>query len=238
MPAEKQLSNRAADNWRPLLAVADLIGGEWPAKARKALAALQHSTADDDAVRLLFDIKEVFTADAMHSVDLVNALVNRDSSPWAEFSRNGKPISAARVASMLREFNVQASQIKIDGLNRNGYRRSQFEPLFRAYDAEFAAMTASPPTQDSTASTGLKDQEELAFQDSTSEKEGRVLEGAFSEENQRGRPGRVSYRGTKANGHAAGPLTDIEAVEVELAERGEAIDYKSIPAFLDRRGGQ
>ena len=25
-----ELHDRAADNWRPLLAIADLVGGEWP----------------------------------------------------------------------------------------------------------------------------------------------------------------------------------------------------------------
>jgi putative DNA primase/helicase len=29
------LSGRAADSWRPLIAIADLAGGEWPARARR-----------------------------------------------------------------------------------------------------------------------------------------------------------------------------------------------------------
>jgi len=32
----RRLFNRAADNWRPLLAIADAAGGEWPARARRA----------------------------------------------------------------------------------------------------------------------------------------------------------------------------------------------------------
>src|SRR6516164_3639408 len=31
------LNDRAADNWRPLVAIADLVGGEWPQLARQAL---------------------------------------------------------------------------------------------------------------------------------------------------------------------------------------------------------
>ncbi|MDH3469386.1 MAG: DUF3631 domain-containing protein [Gammaproteobacteria bacterium] len=34
------LHDRAADNWEPLLAIADLAGGEWPVEARKAALAL------------------------------------------------------------------------------------------------------------------------------------------------------------------------------------------------------
>jgi hypothetical protein len=33
------LYNRAADNWRPLLAIADAAGGEWPRRAREIAAA-------------------------------------------------------------------------------------------------------------------------------------------------------------------------------------------------------
>lgn len=36
--------NRVADNWRPLLAIADVIGGEWPDRARAALVAPNAST--------------------------------------------------------------------------------------------------------------------------------------------------------------------------------------------------
>jgi putative DNA primase/helicase len=35
MPAS--VFNRAADNWRPLLAIADVVMGEWPLRARQAL---------------------------------------------------------------------------------------------------------------------------------------------------------------------------------------------------------
>ena len=34
------LNDRAADNWRPLLAIANLAGGDWPTKAREAALTL------------------------------------------------------------------------------------------------------------------------------------------------------------------------------------------------------
>ena len=34
------LNDRAADNWRPLLAIADMAGGEWPQRAREAACVL------------------------------------------------------------------------------------------------------------------------------------------------------------------------------------------------------
>ena len=38
MPAS--LDGRAADNWRPLIAIADLAGSEWPARARRVAESL------------------------------------------------------------------------------------------------------------------------------------------------------------------------------------------------------
>ena len=34
------LSGRAADNWRPLIAIADLAGGDWPARGRRVAETL------------------------------------------------------------------------------------------------------------------------------------------------------------------------------------------------------
>jgi hypothetical protein len=42
------LSDRGADNWRPLLVLAETAGGDWPHKARDAAQALSGADADDD----------------------------------------------------------------------------------------------------------------------------------------------------------------------------------------------
>lgn len=50
------LNDRQADNWRPLLAIADLAGGEWPRLAREAALGLSQVTSDDSArIQLLTD---------------------------------------------------------------------------------------------------------------------------------------------------------------------------------------
>jgi len=47
------LNDRAFDNWRPLLAIADLCGGEWPELARNAAVKLSGDEAgDDDSIRV------------------------------------------------------------------------------------------------------------------------------------------------------------------------------------------
>jgi hypothetical protein len=160
------LSNRAADNWLPLLAVAEAIGGDWPEKARKAATAIQQADDDELGVRLIGDIKDIKSeaaGDAMHSIDLVAALNAREDAPWAEINY-GRPLTQTKLGSLLRDFAIHPKQIKIGGVNRNGFEWGQFEAAFNAY---FAAHTASPPPQRSTGSTDLKDKEKNAFQGST-----------------------------------------------------------------------
>src|SRR5262249_27079463 len=51
------LNDRAADIWEPLLALADLAGGEWPRLAREAATALSAQAQDGSPIgALLFDV--------------------------------------------------------------------------------------------------------------------------------------------------------------------------------------
>jgi hypothetical protein len=94
----EELSDRHQDVCEPLLAIADLAGGQWPAKARKALVELcTGKAAEDDSlgVRLLADIKAVFIAEkveAIPSTVLVKVLVEMEDRPWAEIAK-GKPLT-------------------------------------------------------------------------------------------------------------------------------------------------
>src|SRR5512132_3246908 len=55
------LNDRAADNWEPLLTIADRAGGQWPERARKAALALSGAAEDGSiGVTLLGDIKAIF----------------------------------------------------------------------------------------------------------------------------------------------------------------------------------
>jgi hypothetical protein len=61
MPAE--VRGRQADNWRPLIAIADACSADWGALARDAAAAFGRGYHDEDIlVLLLRDILEVFDA--------------------------------------------------------------------------------------------------------------------------------------------------------------------------------
>ena len=109
MPVE----DRAADTWEPLIAVADLAGGDWPARARKAAIAL---TAEDDTdttlgARLLADLRDVFgDADAMHGETILEraaqdprGAVGRLLRPADERPRPGQAPQAVRRRLRRRE---------------------------------------------------------------------------------------------------------------------------------------
>jgi hypothetical protein len=64
------LHDRAMDNWDPLIAVAELAGGDWPARARAAAEVLSGSADDDGLVeKLLRDIRFVVEAPRRHAID-------------------------------------------------------------------------------------------------------------------------------------------------------------------------
>jgi hypothetical protein len=90
MPAG--IFNREADNWRPLLAIADVAGGHWPERARRAVMQSHKAAGDDDLrlVVLLADIRAIFTdqnIDRLLSADLAKALAELEGRPWAEYGK-------------------------------------------------------------------------------------------------------------------------------------------------------
>ena len=55
-------ANRLADNWRALLACAELAGGDWPRRARAAALAIGELPDSDLGTMLLADLQDVFGA--------------------------------------------------------------------------------------------------------------------------------------------------------------------------------
>ena len=147
------LDDRAMDNWRPLVAIADAAGGDWPERARKA-ALLLSSLAEDESVGvlLLADIRRVFDTKKVAriaSTELSAALGAMEDSPWAEYGRVERPISSKKVALLLREFGIVPQDITLDGKRHaNGYRREQFEDAWKRYPGG----TSTPRTDKSPGS--------------------------------------------------------------------------------------
>jgi len=106
-----ELEDRAEDAWEPLLAVANVAGGEWPQRARIAAVQITREAATDDddqslETRLLADVKAVF-ADQAHvtflaSNDLLAELRKLEESPWGDWD-----LTARKLAIRLAKFGVK-----------------------------------------------------------------------------------------------------------------------------------
>jgi hypothetical protein len=96
------LHDRAQDNVRALLAIADAAGGDWPTRAREAAVTLHGSGAADSetpGVLLLADLREMFVsrnADRLTSSEIVEALGEMEDRPWMEWGRSRKPHHESR----------------------------------------------------------------------------------------------------------------------------------------------
>ena len=133
------LNDRAADNWRPLLAIADAAGGEWPAIARKAALVLAGEQDDDSiGILLLRDIRAIFDdrgADRLPSNDLTNALAALQDRPWSEWKK-GKPLTANALSRLLKPFSIVPGSIRVGAGTKDtpkGYKREQFEDAWSRY---------------------------------------------------------------------------------------------------------
>ncbi len=149
------LDDRAQDNWRSLIAIADLVGGDWPARARAASVALCAPRAGQEetkGVLLLCAVREVFDREGRDTIPsslMIERLCDLPDSPWSEWNR-GKPISARSVARLLRGFEIEPQK----GRQSNFYVRADFEDAWSRY---VEGDTPSESSTTSTSSTPLKD---------------------------------------------------------------------------------
>jgi hypothetical protein len=134
------LEDRAADTWEPLIALADLAGGEWPACSRQAalalLADLEENSEMPLKVRLLADCRTAFgEAAALPSAVLVQRLRADDEAPWADLQNTGGTgLTVRRLAAMLREYDISSSNKRWqDGTQSKGYARDDFADAWSRY---------------------------------------------------------------------------------------------------------
>jgi uncharacterized protein DUF3631 len=128
------VEDRDADNWEPLVAVADLAGGDWPARARKAVVLLCAEDADADTeaslgLRLLADVRDIFaelTVSFLPSADLAARLRGLAEAPWQAID-----LSMHKLAFLLKPYGVRPRQN--DARTARGYHVADFADPFRRY---------------------------------------------------------------------------------------------------------
>lgn len=164
LPSE--LSDRAQDNWEPLLAIAEVAGGEWPLRASKA--AIRMGTEGEDQGSpgndLLADVMEILAtwkAPTIKTVDLIKRLTDDPDAGWDTYNR-GKPLTPRQLARLLSSYGIRPKTVRQpkDPLNPNGstpkgYEIAEFNEVFARYvtgtkksPAEVAA-TPQPVEDDS-----------------------------------------------------------------------------------------
>jgi putative DNA primase/helicase len=133
-----ELDDRQADNWRPLLAIADAAGGAWPNLARAAARTLAESVVQADQatpVQLLADLRDFFAtapADKLATAAILRYLATLEDRPWADYAQ-GEPITPRQLAKLLNGFNIKGRQIRQGSATRKGYVRSDFIDAFHRY---------------------------------------------------------------------------------------------------------
>jgi putative DNA primase/helicase len=140
------LHNRAADNWRPLLAIAHSAGGHWPDTARQVALQLSGEAELPERVHLLIAIRSIFEStgvDRFSSADLCKKLSSADDQTW------WTPNNLARE---IKSFGIRPHGIRIDDKTPKGYYLSNFEDAFARYLPSKGELSP-PPTENCNTAT-------------------------------------------------------------------------------------
>jgi hypothetical protein len=133
LPAEIQ--DRDADVWEPLIAIADAVGGDWPAKAREAAVTLVTASKDREpslGIRLLADLERAFAnREEMQTATILEALIGMDESPWGDL--RGKPLDVRGLAQRLRQYDVKPKTIWFGSKQAKGYTRADLKQPWARY---------------------------------------------------------------------------------------------------------
>jgi len=102
------LHDRAQDLWRPLLAIAEAVGGDWTDRARRAAVELAGIQPEDNSlgVQLLARIQSMFEreqTDRLSSETIVHVLADSEDRPWPE----RLPLTKAQLARLLAQFGIR-----------------------------------------------------------------------------------------------------------------------------------
>ena len=180
------LSDRAADGWEPLIAIAELAGSSWGSRAKHAATTLMKAEDDgSQGVALLRDIHRVFkeqgNPEKITSSDLVTALRSIEESPWGAFD-----FDARKIAYRLKPYGIEPGTHRFNPKNLKGYRRQQFIDAWRRYTADLdvtalhdeseldSGTEATPVSPDVTDSNSANNQQsELDVNDVTAKPQGR-----------------------------------------------------------------
>lgn len=161
-PTDLNISDRALDNWEPLLVIAELAGKDWINKVYQAAQALSLNETDTTSVgvELLQDIQKIFTEKNITEIstkDLIDALCEDEESRWASYNYKGndKKITARQISKILKEYKIKSKNVRFGQEVPKGYEKIQFEDAWKRYSnyissnstAKLSATTLQEPAK-------------------------------------------------------------------------------------------
>jgi putative DNA primase/helicase len=152
------LTDRGEDCWEPMLAIAELAGPGWIAKAHAAALALSgHGRCDlqDDklGLQLLAAIKDQIEALKQTTSDthlsskvIVDNLLLDETGPWRAFGKAQKEITSAQVAALLEPYEIKPGRRRVGGAPSRSYEFATFNDAFEAYLPDPPSLPGTPGT--------------------------------------------------------------------------------------------
>jgi 5S rRNA maturation endonuclease (ribonuclease M5) len=130
-----ELSDRQADAWEPLFAIADLAGGEWPKRARDAALALS-GERDEGASRgslLLAAVRDAMgDSDVIATTDLLEKINANEELPFGGWS-DGKGLDGRGLARLLKPYRIKRTTVRLGDRTAKGYKRASFKDAWARY---------------------------------------------------------------------------------------------------------
>jgi hypothetical protein len=149
------LNDRAGDIWEPLLALAELAGGDWREKARQAALGLTAKAQEETPVSaLLLDLMVLFVKREcaegnkwmktdggvrIFSRDVVAWLNASEERPWMVM-RRGKEVTERWLSQQLSAYGIRPRTVWIGDLSAKGYMADDFDDVFRRYISKPAVL--------------------------------------------------------------------------------------------------
>lgn len=147
-PVPEDLHDRAADNWRPLLAIADCVGGAWSTKARDAAVMLSRGEVgadESEGIQLLEDVWRLAEStpwERLTSKALCSDLAALEERPWADW-RFGRPLTPVQLARLLKPYKIKSQTLRCaDGHVAKGYFLKDFADAFARYLSKRYTVTS------------------------------------------------------------------------------------------------
>lgn len=128
------LSDRAEDNWRPLLEIARVAGNSWLDKATQSARLISNRHMEDEediGILLLTDLEKIYrdrNVDKMSSSEIATLLNDIEYRSWSKFSKY-------QISRILGKYGVSSKNIRYGEKVLRGYQKTDLIPLWKRYIA-------------------------------------------------------------------------------------------------------